>query len=366
MNHPKENPKIAVIGLGYIGLVVACCLAEAGFEVFGIERDEEKLKQLQNGVCPHFEPGLQTLFNKVKDDGHLQVDREFTPGFHTNIVFICVGTPLNADSTVDLTSFYESWKMIKGLEAKRPLVIVNKSTVPIGTLLRLKNEEGKNFPQWTFISNPEFLRQSTAIKDFLNPDRVVIGHFSQDIEQDAGAALLISLYKKLGVSDDKFILTTASEAEFIKYASNAYLATRLSFANEMLRLANSFQLNIETILNGVGRDHRIGTHYFKPGLGFGGSCLPKDLAALIQQAQSQGLDLPVLMGTEKTNMSQPAYMCERILTDLKAQNKNTFKIPSFAFKEGTDDTRDSQWIKLAQMLSDQGIDVERPASQKPI
>ncbi len=344
--------KITVFGCGYVGLTTAVGLAEMGNEVIGIDVDKEKIELLHQGVVPFFEPGLQEMLLKQITEGRLRFSADAQEGIESSqVVFSAVGTPPLKDHYADLSAVLNVAAQFKQY-AKGEKFFINKSTVPIGTSDRiLELIGGKNFH---IVSNPEFLREGTALKDFFEPDRIVVGVYDND---PAARKIMKKLYRPMIDKGVPLLFTDIRSAEVIKYASNAYLATRLSFVNELANFCGSVGADIQNVRQGVGMDRRIGTHFFQPGIGFGGSCLPKDLNALIEMGKQQGFDFKVLEAAQQVNLSQPG----RLLTALKAifpsLKGKTVTVWGASFKPGTDDLRDAPSLVVIRGLIQEGASV---------
>lgn len=326
--------KFGIIGLGYVGLATLCGLAKAGHEVIGVEKHIPKLEQLKGGTVPFHEPGMAEVLSEYKDAITWTDDVGLASG--ADYVILAVGTPSREDGSCDL-SYIEA-----ALAAfKTPQKIIIRSTVPPGTTNVLK----VMYPAHTFAIVPEFLQEGRALADVLKPHRVVIG--SDDLEM---CEELAGIYGRLGVP---LVCTSPINAEFIKYASNAFLATKISFINDLSRLADKAGADITTIADGMGLDPRIGRSFLNAGLGYGGSCFPKDMAALLHVAQENGLDLPVIRAAAETNDAQIRYLLSKL--DVTRGMRVAFL--GLAFKPGTDDMRDAPSIALAQQLLLQEVEV---------
>ena len=327
-------------GAGYVGLTTAACLCELGHEVTLLEIDPQRLATLMRGECPIYEPGLDALLKRHLGGG-LKVTGDLAQALSgTEILICCVGTPPSATGSPDLSSL---WRLLADLRRQRqPLTVVLKSTVPPGTNRRAQRRLGARF---AVVSNPEFLREGTAIHDFFHPDRIVIGAASPTAAEQVAA-----LYRGI---DAPLLLTGWEEAELIKYASNAFLAVKLSFANEVAALADSLGADGLTVLRGVGLDRRIGPHFLAPGPGYGGSCLPKDLAALRWTARRRRVRLDLLPAAQRANRRQR----ERVLAKLGPVEGRQIAVWGLAFKAGTDDVRESPALEVIPALLARGARV---------
>ncbi|MBY6275631.1 UDP-glucose dehydrogenase family protein [Symbiobacterium thermophilum] len=333
---------IAVAGAGYVGLTTAACLCELGHEVALLEIDPQRVARLQRGECPFYEPGLDQLLRR-----HLGRSLTVTPSLdeaigRAEMLIVCVGTPPSASGAPDLQAL---WRLLDDLRERRPaepLVVVLKSTVPPGTNRRAQRRLG---PGFVVVSNPEFLREGTAIHDFFHPDRIVVG-----AESAPAARQVADLYRGI---DAPLVTTGWEEAELIKYASNAFLAVKLSFANEVAALADALGADGLAVLKGVGLDRRIGGHFLHPGPGYGGSCLPKDLAALLWTARRRRVRLDLLPAARRANLRQR----ERVLAMLEPAAGRRIAVWGLAFKAGTDDVRESPALAIVPALLAQGARV---------
>lgn len=311
--------KITVIGCGYVGLVTGACLAKLGHEVTCVDKNADKMAALRRGKCPIYEPGLAELLKSVK------FSTEITP---TDVTFICVGTPQNIDGSCDISQVLDVARHIGNAKT----VLVTKSTVPVGTAKKI----AEACPNASIVSNPEFLREGQAIHDFMHPDRIVIGG------DPIPSAAVGSLYAGI---DTPILYTNSESAELIKYASNGFLAMKLAYINEISWLAEEAGANINDVTKGMGMDRRIGPDYLKVGPGFGGSCFPKDLAAL--RAMSP-IILKLVNQTIDSNRSHQLRLADKINT--MCSPDSTIGVLGTAFKANTDDTRDSPAIAIIDML----------------
>ena len=338
--------KITIIGAGYVGLVQAVCLADFGFNVTCIEKDPEKLRELKFGRIPFYEPGLEDLFRK-----NLKSDRlKFTDNYlenipYSDVIFICVGTPpkKNGESNLNFVDQVskEISKRIKGYT-----VIVSKSTVPVGTSKRIENILRKKNSQKTYdvVSNPEFLREGSALEDFTRPDKIIIGCRSEKAEK-----MLKRIYKPL---NRPYVVTNNETAEIIKYANNSFLATKITFINEIADLCENIDAEVETVAKAIGLDGRIGPKFLHPGPGYGGSCFPKDVKSLIYQGNINLTDLKIIKAVDKAN----ELRIQSLFKKIKKITKNKFSniqigLLGITFKPNTDDVRESPAVKLAKSLS---------------
>lgn len=354
----KNN--IAIIGSGYVGLVTGACFAEMGNKVTCVDIDTAKIENLQNGIVPIYEPGLEIL---VKNNIHNQT-LKFTTSLETvinqtDIVFIAVGTPMNEDGSADLNHVLAVAKQI-GEIIINPILIVDKSTVPVGTAEKVRKtiqqELDKRNSTLTFdvVSNPEFLKEGAAIADFMKPDRIIIGS-----ENQQSIAMLKSLYSPFFRTHDRFIIMDIKSAELTKYAANAMLATKISFMNEIANICELVGADVNKVRVGIGSDTRIGYNYIYPGAGFGGSCLPKDVNALEYTAKEYGYTPALLNAVNQVNNNQKLVIANKIIkrfgNDLSGR---TFAIWGLAFKPGTDDMRESPAIYIIKELTKRGAKIK--------
>jgi len=348
-----KKDKIAVIGTGYVGLVSGVCFADLGNEVICIDKNKEKIEKLKKGIIPIYEPGLEEMVKRNVKQGRLSFNVDLGRSIqNATIIFICVGTPSTKNGKPEL--FYiKAVAQEIGRNIREPKIIVTKSTVPTGAGKNLVAKIISKYWKGDFeiASNPEFLREGTAISDFLNPDRIVIGVNSPK----AGKALL-ELYEKI---DCPKIITTLESAEMIKYASNAFLATKISFINEIANICEKSGADVEEVAIGMGLDKRIGKHFLKSGLGYGGSCLPKDIRALRHLAGANGYRSRLLESAIGINNYQKKQIVEKIknLFSGKGIEDKTIAVLGLAFKDNTDDIRDSAAIDIVKRLQKLGAKI---------
>jgi UDPglucose 6-dehydrogenase len=344
---------ISVVGAGYVGLVTAACFAELGHKVTLIEIDPEKMRLLEHGIMPVHEERLPELWQRHWAVGRLRLTSDYEQGLKdSEFVFICVGTPSTSNGKPDLRWVRSAAKSI-AQAASGYIVVVSKSTVPVGTaelvhktIARYKRDNS----DFAVVSNPEFLREGCAVLDFLNPIRVVIG--SSDV---FAAQAVAQLYEPLG---SPIILCDAGTAELAKYASNAFLATRISFINEIALLCDKFGVNVVDVAKVVGMEPRCGDGYLGAGLGWGGSCLPKDVRALIYMGQSQGLNSALLRSVLRINLSQPKVAVTKLQRRLSSLRGKTIGILGLAFKPNSDDMREASSLALVSLLQEQGCRIK--------
>ncbi len=337
--------KIAVIGTGYVGLVSAVCFAKLGHEVVGVDKDSFKISELQKNIIPIFEPSLKELLIEVEDKISFTTDLKLALD-GAKAVFIAVGTPQDEDGSADLSYVMAAAREIAQFSSDYK-VIVTKSTVPVGTGARVEEVMKEANPKLEFsvASNPEFLREGNAIEDFMAPDRIVIG-----TKDDAAKKILSEIYQKFPV--EKIVHADITTAELIKYASNSFLATKISFINEIADLCEKTGGDIKQLANAIGLDSRIGGKFLNPGPGFGGSCFPKDIMAIVNVAKENNVDLSLINSVIASNVFRKQKMVQKI-TDALGGNIVGKKIAmlGLAFKANTDDIRYSPAISIAKAIS---------------
>jgi UDPglucose 6-dehydrogenase len=346
---------IAVIGSGYVGLVTGACFAEFGVDVTCVDVDEQKIERLLNGVMPIYEPGLEHLVSKNTQAGRLQFTTDVRQAVEQALViFLAVGTPPLPDGSPDL-SYVESAAASVAEYMNGYKVVVTKSTVPIGTgehIRSLINERKKTRANFGVVSNPEFLREGAAINDFMRPDRVVIG--SRDEE---AIAIMKDLYRPLYLIEAPFVVTSLEAAELTKYAANAFLATKVSFINEIANLCDKIGCDVHDVARGIGMDKRIGSKFLHPGPGFGGSCFPKDTRALASVAKKFGNDSLIVDAVIEVNQRQASVMFAKIRKLVGSLEGKKIAVLGLAFKPETDDMREAPAIGIIQHLTESGATV---------
>ena len=353
---------ICVIGPGYVGLVTAACFAEMGNEVICVSRNEEKVQNLNNGVIPIYEPGLETLVKKNLNDGRLQFTTSLEDGIKNSLfVFIAVATPPDEDGSADLNHVLEVAKRI-GQSLNEYKVIVDKSTVPVGTAEKVRaaiqSEIEKRGIEVEFdvVSNPEFLKEGDAISDFMKPDRVVLG-----TDNIRTAELVKELYAPFAREREKLIVMDIRSAEMTKYAANAMLATKISFMNEMANICERVGADVSMVRKGIGSDSRIGYHFIYPGVGYGGSCFPKDVQALIATSREAGYESKILTTVEEVNAAQKKVLSQKIINyfqDKGGLNGRKVAVWGLAFKPNTDDMREAPSIEIIKILTSEGARIQ--------
>ena len=344
--------KVVMIGAGYVGLVSGSCFAEFGASVTCVDVVQEKIDALKNGVMPIYEPGLDELVKKNVDAGRLSFSTDLALEVpKADIIFIAVGTPTRrGDGHADLKYVYEAAKQI-GQHLNGYTVIVNKSTVPVGTASQVSRLISEVNPEADFsvASNPEFLREGAAIGDFMRPDRVVLG-----IEDARAEKVLRELYRPINLIEAPILVTNWESAELTKYAANAFLATKISFINEIANLCEAVGADVHDVAKGMGLDARIGKKFLHPGPGYGGSCFPKDTLALIRIAQENDVPSRIVESVVEVNAAQKARMVKKIRTVVGDLSGKTIAILGLTFKPETDDMRDSPSLSIIPPLLDKG------------
>jgi len=347
--------QISVIGTGYVGLVTGACFAEFGVNVLCMDNDAKRIARLEKGDVPFYEPGLTELVAKGIGQGRLSFTAELIRAVdHGEVIFIAVGTPPRKDGSADLSFVEEVGRGIAGKMASYK-VIATKSTVPVGTGALLQEVITSNqSKQITFdvVSNPEFLREGSAIEDFMRPNRVVIGS-----DSERAVAVMKDLYRPLYLIETPFVVTDVPTAEMIKYASNAFLATKISFINEIATLCERMGADVQAVAKGMGLDQRIGSKFLQAGPGFGGSCFPKDLAALVQMGEKAGHPMQIAGAAAVVNTQQRARMITKIAGALGGLKGATIGMLGLSFKPNTDDLREAPALAIAEELMKQGANV---------
>ncbi|NUA25411.1 UDP-glucose dehydrogenase family protein [Cupriavidus basilensis] len=353
--------RITIIGTGYVGLVTGTCLAELGNNVFCVDVDAKKIDLLNNGGVPIYEPGLKALIDRNRAAGRLKFSTDIAASVaHGDIQFIAVGTPPDEDGSADLKYVIEAARNI-GRHMDSFKVIVDKSTVPVGTADKVKaavaeelSQRGSAHLDCAVVSNPEFLKEGAAVEDFMRPDRIVVGVATDEAGEKA-KAMMRTLYAPFNRNHERMYFMDVRSAEFTKYAANAMLATRISFMNELANLADRVGADIELVRQGIGSDPRIGYSFLYAGIGYGGSCFPKDVQALAKTAGQFGQSMHVLDAVEKVNQAQKRVLIDKILArfgdDLAGKR---FAVWGLAFKPETDDMREAPSRVIIQELLARG------------
>ncbi|WP_418765632.1 UDP-glucose dehydrogenase family protein [Mailhella sp.] len=351
--------KIIVIGSGYVGLVTAACFSEVGLDVWCMDTDSAKVAQLNAGHCPIYEPSLPELLARNAAAGRLHFSDSLEQCLvDADVAFIAVGTPEGEDGSADVSYVRNAARSV-GRLMKGDLVVVVKSTVPVGTCAQvetiLREELKARNASFAFdvVSNPEFLKEGHAVDDFMMPDRVVIG-----VESARARAVMAELYRPFMMTGDRIVFMDRASSELTKYTANAMLATRISFMNDIANLCERVGANVDMVRKGIGMDHRIGPKFLYAGCGYGGSCFPKDVKALIATAAQHGYDMEVLQAVERVNARQKTVLFEKISRHFKGELKGrVVAVWGLAFKPGTDDMREAPSLVLISALLEAGCAV---------
>ena len=347
---------IAIVGTGYVGLVSGTCFSDMGINVTCVDVDQTKIDNLKKGIIPIYEPGLEEMVKKNIKAGRLKFETDLTRVLDdVDVVFSAVGTPPDEDGSADLKYVLAVARTI-GQNINKYTVIVTKSTVPVGTAAKVKatiqeelNRRGVNI-EFDVASNPEFLKEGAAIKDFMSPDRVVVG-----VESERARKIMTRLYKPFMLVNDRMIFTDIPSAEMIKYAANAMLATRISFMNDIANLCELVGADVNMVRKGIGSDNRIGKKFLYPGCGYGGSCFPKDVKALIKTAEKAGYSMRVLKAVEEVNNRQKEVLFDKLLKHFNGNiSGKTIAIWGLAFKPETDDMREAPSLILIDKIINAG------------
>ncbi len=350
---------IVIVGTGYVGLVTGTCFAEMGVHVTCVDIDESKINNLSNGISPIYEPGLEDMVRRNIKEGHLHFISDLASCLdNSEIVFSAVGTPSDEDGSADIHQVIEVARTV-GRHMNNYLVFVTKSTVPVGTSKIIKgiiaeelHKRQKEIP-FDVASNPEFLKEGSAIKDFMSPDRVVVG-----VESTRAKELLERLYRPFLLNNFRILFTDIPSAEMIKYAANSMLATRISFMNDIANLCELVGADIHMVRKGIGSDLRIGNKFLYPGCGYGGSCFPKDVKALIKTAENNGYEMRVLKAVERVNEFQKTVLYRKLQRYYPELKGKTIAIWGLAFKPETDDMRKSTSITIINLLLKAGVTIK--------
>ena len=355
--------KIAVVGTGYVGLVTGTCFSEMGVHVTCVDVDQQKIEALKQGIIPIYEPGLETLVRKNTRSGRLQFTTRLEDVLNNvDIVFSAVGTPPDEDGSADLRYVLEVARTI-GKHLNKYIVVATKSTVPVGTALKVQEVIRQELQlrgvdvEFDVASNPEFLKEGNAVKDFMSPDRVIVG-----VESERARKLMARLYKPFMMVNDRLIFTDIPSAEMIKYAANSMLATRISFMNDIANLCELVGADVNMVRKGIGSDTRIGKKFLYAGCGYGGSCFPKDVKALIKTASDYGYPMRVLQAVESVNEDQKLVLYHKIVNyyggDESQLQGKTVALWGLAFKPETDDMREAPSLVLIDLLLKAGAHVK--------
>ena len=353
---------LCIAGTGYVGLVTAACFTEMGNHVYCVDINPDIITALNNGNIHIYEPGLASIVKRNVNEGRLKFTTDLAEGLE-NALFVmnCVGTPSNPDGSCDLTYVYNVAKQI-GERLTDYKIIVNKSTVPVGTADAVKQiitdelQKREMTVEFDVVSNPEFLKEGDAVNDFMKPDRVIVG-----TDNVRTAKLLETLYAPFARSRDKMIVMDIKSAELTKYAANCLLATKISYINEIANICDHVGADVHDVRIGIGSDHRIGYHFIYPGVGYGGSCFPKDVRALINTAQENGYAPTLLSAVNDVNIHQKKVLSDKIASYFENQGgvaDKTLALWGISFKANTDDIRESPAVDIIKALSDQGMKIQ--------
>lgn len=349
---------IAIVGTGYVGLVTGTCFAEMGVNVTCVDVMEEKIENLKKGIVPIYEPGLEDMVLRNFHAGRLKFTTDLAEVLpEVDVVFSAVGTPPDEDGSADLRYVLEVARTI-GRNMGKYTLVVTKSTVPVGTAQKVKAAIRKELEkrrveiEFDVASNPEFLKEGNAVDDFMKPDRVVVG-----VESEQARKLMEKLYKPFMMNNYRLIFTDVPSAEMIKYAANSMLATRISFMNDIANLCELVGADVNMVRKGIGADSRIGSKFLYPGCGYGGSCFPKDVKALIKTAEKNGYEMRVLKAVEEVNQSQKEILFCKLKKYLPDLSGRTIALWGLAFKPETDDMREATALVMIDLLTQAGAKV---------
>jgi len=350
--------KIAIVGTGYVGLVSGTCFAEMGAHVTCVDVDTQKIEKLKNGVMPIYEPGLEELVKRNVEYGRLQFTTDLTEVLDdVEVVFSAVGTPPDEDGSADLKYVLAVARQF-GQNINKYTILVTKSTVPVGTAKKVKaaiqeelNKRGVDVP-FDVASNPEFLKEGAAIKDFMSPDRVVVG-----TESEKAKEVMTRLYKPFLINNFRVIFMDIPSAEMTKYAANAMLATRISFMNDIANLCERVGANVDAVRKGIGTDARIGSKFLYAGCGYGGSCFPKDVKALLHTGLDNGYHMEVIEAVERVNERQKSIVYDKIIKAVGSVKGKTIAIVGLSFKPETDDMREAPALVVIEKLLADGATI---------
>lgn len=351
--------KITVVGTGYVGLVTGTCLADVGIEVVCVDIDKAKIEKLKKGIIPIYEPGLEELVVRNHKNGRLKFTTDLEEAIQgSEVVFIAVGTPPGEDGSADLSYVLGVAKEI-GEKMEDYLVVATKSTVPVGTGLKVKSEIERALKErnsnlgFSVASNPEFLKEGAAVEDFLKPDRIVIG-----TEDERARKIMHRLYKPFQLNGERIVYMDIPSAEMTKYTANAMLATKISFMNDIANLCERVGADVNMVRKGIGSDPRIGNKFIYPGVGYGGSCFPKDVKAIIRTAKQYNYDLKVLQAVEEVNDAQKHVLVDKVRKHFGDDlNGKTFAIWGLSFKPNTDDMREAPSLVIIDELKKYGAEI---------
>ncbi len=346
--------KVAVVGTGYVGLVVGACLAESGNDVICVDKDEAKVRMLRRGKSPIYEPGIEDLLRRNKAEGRLVFTTDLAKAVRqSTIIFIAVGTPQGEDGSADLQHVMGVARDVaRAMNGYK--VIVDKSTVPVGTAERVRDVVRRETTHpFSVVSNPEFLKQGAAVDDFMKPDRVVIG-----AEDPKAAELMVALHKPFTRTGAPIMVMDCASAELSKYAANAMLATKISFMNEIANVCEVYGADVDRVRQAMGSDRRIGPAFLFPGVGYGGSCFPKDVKALVKFSADKKYDFKILKAVEAVNELQKRSLLKKMESHFGTLKGKTIAVWGLAFKPKTDDMREAPAIPIIRTLLEKGAKVQ--------
>lgn len=346
--------RIAVIGTGYVGLVTGTCLADAGHDVVCVDIDEAKIRKLKKGETPIYEPGLTEVIQRASKAGRLNFTTDLKDINDPEAIFFALPTPPNGDGSADLRFVLKAAGDV-GKILKSYTVLVNKSTVPVGTAQKVRDEVAKSAKvDFDVVSNPEFLREGFAVTDFMQPDRIVVGTSSE-----RARAVMEEVYRPFTENGAKLIMMDEASSEMTKYAANSFLATKISFMNEIANLSEMVGANVDMVREGIGTDSRIGSRFLYAGIGYGGSCFPKDVMALHKTAHEEGYDFKILTAVMDVNQRQKKVLVDKILDHYGDKLKGkTFAMWGLAFKPDTDDIREAPALEIINALVKKGAKIQ--------
>ena len=346
--------KVAVVGTGYVGLVVGACLAESGNDVICVDKDEAKVRMLRRGKSPIYEPGIEDLLRRNKAEGRLTFTTDLAKAVRqSTIIFIAVGTPQGEDGSADLQHVMGVARDVaRAMNGYK--VIVDKSTVPVGTAQKVRDVVRRETTHpFSVVSNPEFLKQGAAVDDFMKPDRVVIG-----ADDSKAADLMVALHKPFTRTGAPIMVMDTASAELAKYAANAMLATKISFMNEIANVCEAYGADVDRVRQAMGSDRRIGTAFLFPGVGYGGSCFPKDVKALVKFSGDKKYDFKILKAVEAVNEAQKRVLVKKLESHFGTLKGRTIAVWGLAFKPKTDDMREAPAIPIIKALLEKGAKVQ--------
>jgi UDPglucose 6-dehydrogenase len=344
---------IAVIGTGYVGLVAGSCFAEGGNDVICVDNNADKVEKLKQGIIPIYEPGLPELVERNMREERLSFTTDLVEAVRKSLViFLAVGTPTTPSGAADLSAVFAVAKAI-GQAMERYKVIVTKSTVPVGTANKIREIVKKQTKQpFDVVSNPEFLKQGAAVEDFMKPDRVIVG-----ADDPRPAEILRELYSPFVRTGNPVMIVDIQTAEIVKYAANAFLAARISFMNEIANLCETVGADVDMVRKGLASDSRIGPAFLFPGVGYGGSCFPKDTRALIETGKENNYDMKILQAVHEVNVDQPRRFVDKVVAHFKDLKGKRFAVWGLAFKPRTNDMRDAPAIPIIEAILERGATV---------